>query len=280
MSDLNDLAIFILTYGRASEQVTLKELIKKHVKKNVYLVVSDDDEQLEQYQEKYGKQVLVFSRDSVQEQMMDNQYPKTGIISARNMCRTLAKKLGYKYFLELDDDYVGFNFRYVKDGKLKTMAIKDLRPLFLASIELLDRTPIEAFAWAQAGDFIGGADSQTIKLRWKRKAMNVIFMRSDTDYQFIGRINEDVNAYINAGKTGQIVLTESYTAIVQAKTQKTENGMTDLYKHGTYKKSMYSVIQDPAIVRLRMMGNKFMRIHHEINWNACCPKIINEKYKK
>ena len=281
MSVLDKTPIFILTYGRAKEQSTLKTLHKLGITENIYLVISDDDPQIEQYRNKYSNLVKVFNRYDIQEDLMDNVEEKSGVISARNYCFNLAKSMDSKYFIMLDDDYNVFFARYVKNGKLKHAKFKSISNLFEASLELLANTSMDCFCWAQGGDFIGGANGGMVKDQFRRKAMNIYFWKTDSPIRFMGRINEDTNMYTHYGKIGRIVLTNSFLMINQPKTQKTENGMTNLYTdHGTYMKSMYSVIQEPAIVSLTAMGEKHLRIHHLVNWNACCPKIMSERFKK
>lgn len=281
MNDLNDLGIFILTYGRAKEQTTLNTLSKYGIKKNVYLVIADNDPQLDQYQSKYGEIVKTFHREDIQEDIEDNIKPKSGVISARNYCFDLAKQLGFDYFVELDDDYTTFCYRWVEKGKLRGKKLRDLSLILSASVNALKNTPIECFAWCQSGDFVGGAQSDMVRAGFKRKAMNAMFFKADSSIRFYGRINEDVNMYVHHGKIGQLILTETFVDLHQAKTQTLEHGMSDLYnENGTYLKSMYSVMQDPAIVSLNPMGNVHLRIHHRINWNACTPKILSPKFKK
>lgn len=281
MIDLSKTPIFILTYGRAKEQITLKKLYEHGIRENVYLLISDDDPQIAEYTKNYGDILKVFSRSSVHDDMMDNQQPKSGVVSARNYCFTLAKELNAEYFVMLDDDYDSFSFRYVDGNKLRQTSIKDIKAMFTASLQLLADTRLDCFCWAQGGDFIGGTNSGTVKSRYKRKAMNVYFWKTDSDIRFPGRINEDTNMYVRYGKIGKLLLTNSFMMINQPKTQETENGMTNLYKdNGTYLKSMYSVIEEPAIVSLMGMGNRHLRIHHKVDWNACTPKIVSESLKK
>lgn len=281
MAALNDLGIFILTYGRAKEQTTLQLLKKYGITDNVYLIVADNDPQIEEYRKAYGRIVKEFNRNEVEEDIEDNVKPKSGVISARNYCFKLAKKLGYKYFVELDDDYSLFCFRYVSENKLKGKKVEDLKQVLVSTVQVLEDTPIECFAWAQTGDFVGGVNSDVVRNCFKRKAMNAMFFKTGTSIRFYGRINEDVNMYVHHGKLGQLVLTETFIALHQAKTQTLEHGMSDLYnENGTYLKSMYSVMQDPAIVSLSPMGNVHLRIHHRICWNACTPKVLSEEYKK
>ena len=64
-------------------------------------------------------------------------------------------------------------------------------------------------------------------------------------------------------------------------TQQNPGGLTDIYlDNGTYVKSFYSVIHEPSCVKVALMGSNNKRIHHKINWDKCCPKILNEKWKK
>lgn len=54
-----------------------------------------------------------------------------------------------------------------------------------------------------------------------------------------------------------------------------------MYKStGTYVKSFYSVMLAPSCVKVAMMGQSHQRIHHSINWEHCCPKIISDRFRK
>lgn len=131
------------------------------------------------------------------------------------------------------------------------------------------------------GDFIGGAENNRLKEGLLRKCMNSFFCSIDKRFDFVGRVNEDVNTYTSLGQRGELMF--SYTGIMlrQKQTQSNKGGMTDLYLDaGTYVKSFYSVIFSPSCVKIATMGDKHKRIHHSINWEACCPKILNERWKK
>lgn len=51
-------------------------------------------------------------------------------------------------------------------------------------------------------------------------------------------------------------------------------------KYGTYVKSFYSVIYNPSVAKISMMGWKHPRVHHKISFMNCAPRIIPEEYKK
>lgn len=55
-------AVFVISHGRA-KTLTTPDILRKHGYTGlIYIVVDDTDEQVEQYQERFGENVLVFSK--------------------------------------------------------------------------------------------------------------------------------------------------------------------------------------------------------------------------
>lgn len=277
-------AIFILTHGRADNVVTFQTLKKVGCTAKIYFVIDNEDDQAEKYYENFGKEnVIMFDKLAISKTFdtMDLSEERRTIVYARNACFDIAKDLGLEYFLELDDDYSSFMFRYEKDDTLSSVQCKNLDKVFDAMLDFLDQTGAYSVAFAQGGDFIGGATSQFWQKKIHRKVMNSFFCRTDKPFKFLGSINEDVNAYVTLGQKGKLFFTISECMLVQTATQQSKGGLTDIYLDlGTYVKSFYSVICSPSCVKVHSMGVNYMRIHHKVEADKCYPKIINEKYKK
>lgn len=280
----NNFAIFILTHGRPNRVLTLDTLKKCNYTGKWYLVIDNEDDKADEYYEKYGKdKVLMFDKLAISKTFdtCDTFDDRRTIVYARNVCFKLAKELGIDYFLELDDDYTEFRFRVEKDGMLRTIYCRHIDEVFEAMLDFLDIPSISTVALAQTGDFIGGTESNVFKQKLCRKAMNSFFCKTNKPFTFIGRINEDVNTYVNLGTKGELLFTVAECSLDQLATQSNKGGMTDIYlDSGTYVKSIYSVITNPSCVKIGLMGQSNKRIHHKILWNYCLPKIISEKYKK
>lgn len=278
--------VFILTHGRAANVKTIKSLRKAGYTGKVLLVIDNEDEQEEHYKRIYGEQnVVVFDKLDIAERYdtMDTFDERRTIFYARNACFEIAEKLGYEYFLELDDDYTQFAYKTVKGGKFSSIRIRNANEVFDCMLDFLDVSGAYTVAFAQGGDFIGGKDNNRYKDKILRKAMNSFFCKTSRKFEFIGRVNEDVNTYCLMGTQGKLLFTYTDIAIEQETTQKQKGGMSEQYlDSGTYLKSFYTVICCPSCVTIGMMGGskKGMRLHHMVNWNNCCPKIISEKYKK
>ena len=285
MATLN-FAVFILTHGRPDKVITYNTLRQSGYTGKIYLICDDEDKTLSEYQSKYKDQVIVFNKQAYQDKfdIMDNFEGNKVIVYARNACYDIAKKLGLYYFFEYEDDYTQFMYRFVEKDALKYKPVKNLDKILDVMIQCLNETHVSTIAFAQGGDFIGGAGSFKNNT-FKRKAMNSFVFKVNENHQddtiFIGRMNDDVNTYLTQGKIGKLFFQVSNIQLNQLATQSNLGGNTEAYKaYGTYVKSFYSVIAAPNCCKISLMGTTNKRIHHRINWNNAVPKILDEKIKK
>ena len=279
---IDDFAVFILTHGRPDRIHTLKTLEKQGYTGDWYLIIDNEDKKADEYYKNYGDKVITFDKKAISLTFdtADLSDDRRAIVYARNACFQIAKELGIKYFVEFDDDYTSFNLRYPKDGKLAARMLENLDDVFEMMLDFLEDTQALTVCFSQGGDHIGGLTG-----RWKkgliRKVMNSFFCRTDRPFQFLGRVNEDVNTYTYLGSKGELMLTTTDLMLVQLQTQSNQGGMTDLYlDSGTYLKSFYTVMYMPSAVEIREMGTANRRLHHHVKWNNCVPMILNERYKK
>lgn len=281
----DDFVAFILTHGRPEKVYTLEALKNAGYTGKVILVIDNEDKTADKYYEMYGKEnVVMFDKlkKSTEFDTIDRGKDRRAIVYARNACFDIAKDLGYKYFLELDDDYTNFRQRFVKeDGQLGTWYLKDFDAVVDSMLEFLETSGATTVAFAQTGDFIGGKDSKVFKDRLARKAMNSFFCSTEKPFNFIGRINEDVNTYVNLGSKGNLFFTVADMSLDQMQTQANSGGMTELYLNaGTYIKTFFTIISNPSSVKVCTVGISHPRIHHRIDWERAVPKIISSHYKK
>lgn len=284
---IDNFAVFILCHENPHNCKTYEALKKYgYTKDNWFIVLDDEDRCIEEYKEVFGKdKVLLFSKDDIEKTFdtMDNDVKRRGsVVWARNACFSLAKKLGYKYFIELDDDYAEFQFRFPDGEKLRLVYPVNLDAAFECTLKYFDANKIfSSIAFAQGGDFIGGLHGSNYEKGFLRKCMNTFICDVDRPFIFNGRINEDVNTYCLEGSRGKLFGTIVDLMVNQADTQTTSGGMADIYAGvGTYRKSFYSVICCPSFVTIRMMGDNWYRIHHSVKWENAVPKIISSRYKK
>jgi len=287
LSMQNDFAIFILTHGRPTNIKTMATLKECGYTGRLYLVVDDEDNTLDKYIANFGKdRVVVFNKKEMADQVDEgnNFDERRTITHARNACFKIAKDLGIKYFMELDDDYISFEYRYVSrcGEKLKVHYVSNLDAVLGLYLEFYKATGFSSMAFAQGGDFIGGVENKyATKKPLIRKCMNSFICSTDRPFQFIGAMNEDVNTYVTLGSRGVLFGTIPMISLVQTATQSQKNGITDMYlRFGTYCKAFTTVMMHPSSVRISMMNTSNPRIHHLIKWQNTTPMIVSEQYRK
>ena len=251
-------------------------------KKSV-LANDDEDEMESEYRRLYGDRVIQFCKEEWMKKTdtIDNLQKHSAVVYARNAMNDIAKSLSLKKYLVLDDDYTTFGLRYVKNGKLAHVKITDFDKVCEIFCRYLDISQAKTICFAQGGDYIGGINSGFFWKGLSRKAMNSFFIDVARPIEFLDSINEDVNAYTVYGSRGELFFTATNVYLDQGRTQQNKGGLTDIYLDlGTYIKSFYSVIVMPSAVKVSMMGNRDLRIHHKIDSKYCYPKILSPRYKK
>ena len=278
----DNFAVIIPTHGRHDRVFTHDTLRKSGYTGDIYLLCDDEDDQLNPYKKKYGKMVLVFSKDDYAGKFdkMDNFGNKACVVYARNAMWDAARSVGLTHFAVLDDDYTSIKYRITPDGGYHGKLMKNTDGVFAAYINFLKTSGVDTVCFAQGGDYIGGRDSSKVNNGFKvsRKMMNLYFFSADKPIEFKGTINEDLTSSVTEGQRGQIILTSLMSSVDQKETQSNAGGLTDIYLEvGTYVKSFYSVMAAPSCVKIASMGDGHLRIHHEVRWKNAVPKIIREQ---
>jgi TET-Associated Glycosyltransferase len=277
-------AVFVLTHGRPDNVITTASLRKAGYTGRVVYVIDNEDDRADEYRSTFGADnVIMFDKAAVAQTFdtADTQEDRRSIVYARNASAQIARDLGLHYFLQLDDDYTSFRYRWYEDGKAPTTFMRTtMDDVVEAMLTFLDDTGAATVALSQGGDHLSG-NYRELRLGLLRKAMNSFFCRTDRPVQFLGRINEDVNTYVTLGSRGELFLTVMSLQLDQSRTQASTGGMTDVYlTSGTYVKSFYTVMMAPSCVSVRMMRTKHRRYHHMIRWDHAVPKILSPKYRK
>jgi hypothetical protein len=280
----SEFAVFILTHGRPDKVVTYKTLQRCGYTGPVYFIVDNEDVSVDKYRSNFGAdRVIVFDKKAMADQVDEgnNFDERRTITHARNACFDIAERLGFTYFMQLDDDYTDFRYKLIETNN-SLFIIKDMDRMLDQLIGFYVASGATSIALAQNGDFIGGFDNGMGIYRFaKRKCMNSFLCSTMRRFQFVGAMNEDVNTFTVQGAAGSLFMTIPFVALNQKQTQSQVGGITDMYlKYGTYCKAFTTVMMQPSSVRVSMMNSNNPRIHHTIDWPNTVPVIIDERYKK
>ena len=285
-----DFCAFILTHGRPYTVHTFRTLRTHGYTGRILIVIDDEDEAMGEYKRIFGDDVLVFSKDEVGRytDQFDNFSGRRSVLWARNACWGLARQVGYRYFIQLDDDFTGWGYRRRGKGHSLSSSVQEeyhewrissLDAVFEALARLIETTPVQTIAFSQGGDHIGGAEK---RLRFRRKAMNSFVCSTERPFLFRGRFNDDVTTYTFLGRAGGLFFTDMQLELHQLQSQLNPGGMSEAYlDFGTYVKSFYTVMAAPSCATIAPIGgagsgaaHPNTRLHHRINWDKAVPLIL------
>jgi hypothetical protein len=284
---LENFCIFILSHKRSDNMPTYELLKRFNYDGPLFILIDSDDPTSSEYFKRFPSIVILIDVDKSKSDSFDN-FGKHAVLHARNSCFDVARKLGYEYFLQLDDDYTGFGFRFPRELEDKGTKYGDAKwdwiqskatfnEVLSSTLRLFVKTNATSLAFSQGGDWLS-AKGPVFSMR---KCMNSFFCSTNRYFNFIGRANEDVNTYVLLGGRGYLFLTIPHFQVCQRTTQKHSGGTTDVYlNEGTYVKSFYSILCSPSCVKIQIMGSANRRLHHRINWDAAVPVIVDERYCK
>ena len=277
-----DFAVFILSHGRADTISTYRALRDGGYTGRTYVVIDNEDDQEELYRQKFGDDIIQFDKRDYLEKtdLGDLDTDRRIGVFARNFIQDEAKRLGYKFHLQLDDDVHGFTYRFSQGKVLRALHCSHLDEVFSGMVEYMKETPITSLSFALSAYNMGGVDG-SIKEGMTRKTMTTFLMRADDVQYFHMRMNDDITTSLINGMRGKLYYSYLPIEVEVDKTQVKAGGMTDIYqKNGTYRKSFYSVMCCPSCVKVSAMGITDYRIHHTISWNNAVPKLLSERWCK
>lgn len=277
-----DFAVFILTHGRAKAISTYRALRDGGYTGKVYIVIDNEDDQEDLYRQKFGDMVIQFDkRDYLAKTDLGDLDDDRRIgVFARNFIQDEAKRLGYKFHLQLDDDIHGFTYRFPQGDVLRSLKCQRLDEVFAGMVQYMKETPITSLSFGLSTYYMGGVNG-LINQGMIRKTMTTFLMRADDVQYFNMRMNDDITTSLINGMRGKLYYSYLPVQVEADKTQVQSGGMTDIYqKNGTYRKSFYSVMCCPSCVKVSAMGIADYRIHHTIKWNNAVPKLLSQRWSK
>jgi len=276
-------AVFILSHGRAKTITTYDVMRKYGYTGDMYVVIDNEDEQENEYRKRFGKDIIQFDKREyvLKTDLGDLDDDRRIGVLARNFIQDKAQDMGYQYHLQLDDDIHDFVARVIINNKLVCKKIYDLDTVFESILYYMDNTPFTALSFGIPPYYSGGLNNGSWKKQMIPKTMTTFIMRANDKRYFHMRMNDDITTSILGNIRGKMYYTFLPIMIDLDATQVQAGGMTEIYQdNGTYRKSFYTVMCAPSCTKISSMGVNDFRVHHEINWNNCTPKIINQKWKK
>lgn len=276
-------AVFILTHGRPHNQLTVKSLQDVGYTGEWYLVVDDQDNTFEEYVKVWGAdRVILFNKDYFilnTDTGLHTPVPKFAVF-ARNAIEYIAKEMGYKTFMMLDDDITKFRIRLPVGNSLKSFQFTaQFDSIIENSVDYVLNCDIACMGLGFCNLYIGGVENFR-KENPRQRLCAEAFIRN-TSHPISWRLNmvEDLITSIDAAMSGDVWF--QFLPIqceIKMSEGAVDGGNSDVYRQlGMYRISFMPVIAYPSSNAVRL-GKKTWA--STTTPDKCIPKIISSRYRK
>lgn len=275
MMTKNKYSVFIISHGRANNQLTVNSLRKCGYNDKIYIIVDNLDKQVDEYIENAnGNEIVIFDKEKIFEtcDTMDNFHNLSSALYARNFCFELAKRLNIDYFVLLDDDIQHFGIRYDDNGSLKRKEIASINEVFDIYINYMQKANITCLGFGNEGGYIGGTGGKFSK-GYGRTTNQAMIFKTNTEARFLGTQNEDFNICC---KYFSEIFMEIYGVSIMTPVRGTNDGGNNYDLSGMYISNFYSLILAPSFNKIIIGKN----ITLKRKWDCFVPMILSEEVKK
>lgn len=249
--------VYIMSKGRADVETAGRHLLEAGVAPMWVVEPQDEDA----YRAKYGDAVHVLPFSNLGQ----------GSIPARNWIWEHAKDNGAAWHWVVDDNVQGF---YRSQANRRVRIKHSSAPLRVVE-DFVDRYENIAFAGLS---HLGFAPDRVkfAPITWNTRVYSVTLIRTELDYRWRGRYNEDTDLCLRALKDGWS--TALFRSILMKKARTTDGssnskhgmkgGNTDnVYNTGDYRRAFADSLkeQHPDVVEVKW---KFGRWHHQVDYTG------------
>ena len=276
--------IFILTHNNPNNCRTIESLKSANYTGHISLVVDDEDPSLDKYFE-LGYDIYVFNKLDYLKKIdvgSSKVNPQlTSAVYARNAVEDIAKNKDIDYFIVMDDDLLGFRYRYIKDNKLCSQPVENFDAVIDNYIEFMRVSNSICVSFATDSSFIGGLDVITSgKILEKRACFTVYFRRTDKPMKWRFTSHEDYITSLIYCNIGEVMFTLPFVQrnISGMGDRKDESGNKNMYENTTdFQTAFYNVIACPWACGIMEYKN---HVVVRTDKNTAYPKIISDKYRR
>ena len=276
----------IKTHGRPHSQHTLNALVDAGFpKKDIILMLDNEDDTIETYEELYGDdyRIVVFDKQQIVD-IVDSglRIPVRKVNTyAWQACELYAQQHNIKLCGMADDDITGFRYRYVENGSLKSLHITHGIDKVISEYgKWLENGNVAATAFGTNQMYMGGSQVFDYdKVINYRAPYNFIFRNMRYEFKWCSYMYEDTIVPVKENTYGKYTLQLPFVQLEMKDVDAgAQGGMSSTYSRVSDFKRIGSLLQyHPSCVRYIATNKK---VTHGLYKDKAFPKLISSSCKK
>ncbi len=276
-------AVFITTHERVESMTTYDTLRKCGYTGKIYIVVDNEDTQLQRYLNRYDD-VLVYNKQlqfDKCDKVIDTTQ-KASVTYPRNAVEEYAKHFKLDTFMVCDDDIVGFRYRWVEGNTVKSLAMNGgLDRVFELYSDYILAHDIAVTSFVHMLFYMSGVHNLNKRISEQREIIQLFIRNTKFDLDWKGVMRQDMLTNTLTSKVGYIwwaLPFITYDARPMNETGENNGGMKETYDNiNEYQRSFLGVITTPSCLKI---GGANGRIKMQWDKSKAYPMIISGRYRK
>lgn len=276
-------AVFITSHERADRVLTYTALRKSGYTHDIYVVIDDEDD-IAAYKLNYGKEVLVFNKQTYIDKC-DTVVPTTqraSVTYPRIFVEEKARDLGLDAFMVIDDDMPTFRYRWVEDGKVRSLSMKSgMDDVLNYYAQFIIKHNIAVTTFVHTMFYIGGVSGLDRRITEQRELNGVFIRNTKFDVEWTGVMRQDMITNLLTSRRGYVWWALPFVVFETLPMNEhgvNDGGMKETYDNiDNYERSFLGVIAVPSCLKVGCANG---RIKIVCDWNKGCAKIVSGRYKK
>lgn len=288
----DDFAVFITSYKRANNITTINSLKKSGYTGDWYVIIEDNDPEIELYKKNVPKDKLLIYNKKEQAKYYDscdNFHILDVHTNSISVVPYFVKLLGYKYYYMAEDDFEGFYYKKLNGKKVEYKLILNIDEIFNMCIDFLncsDKIVSISFKHINTINSITSSeyfDNSTFSYY----GYNGFILDVDKPVKFNGTVCEDVFIHMNSYKQGLLTFTinpiKNLHVFYFDKKPKDRDNSGNNYVNSNFLNRelyfLYVLLTFPNMVNLKIKNDTVLDFTY-MQQHKSIPKIIDERWKK
>lgn len=277
-------AVFIISHERADRVDTYTVLKKGGYTGKIFVVVDDVDKQLNEYKERFKKNLLIFNKmDYIDSADTVEPYKRyASAVYARNAVEDFAKEIHLDTFLMIDDDITGLRYRWVENGSVKSLVVKGgLDKVFEYYSQYMLDTEIACTSFPFTMFYIAGTHDLERRISEYRHTYQIHIRNAHKEVEWTGTINHDTITQLLTMKKGYIWWSIPHLVFDAKPMNSEKGGLKEVYDTiGDFNMAFLAMITSPDCCSIVPSKGKRSSLQIKENKLTSYPMIVSQEYKK
>lgn len=281
-------AVFILSHNRAERVETFDTLKAAGYTGKLYIVVDDEDPQLDRYRERFdGRkdvELLVFGKEPMMD-VADTVYPekkRSSALYARNFIEQYAVFTGIDVFAMMDDDITSLRFRWVEEGSVKSQIVSyTMDKVFEFYGQYMLDADIATTSFPFSMFYISGTSGLDKKITESRHTYQIHIRNTNFPVDWVSVINQDTITQLQTMQVGYIWWSIPFLVFDAEPMNSKSGGLKTVYDSiKDFDMAFLAVMSNPSCCKVAYSSGPRSTMQIKEDKHTSYPMIISERYMK